>query len=129
MATMKAVRMHSYGGPDVLVYEDAPRPETGEGEVFVRVHVAGVNPLDWKIREGQMKSMIDYQLPLILGLDISGVVEAVGPGARPYRRDKTFTGCWISTAPGRMRSMPWGTPRRSPPNQTRSTTFKRRPFP
>lgn len=49
MATMKAVRMHAYGEPEVLVYEDAPRPYPAAGEVLVRVHAAAVNSLDWKI--------------------------------------------------------------------------------
>lgn len=80
MATMKAVRMHSYGGPEVLVYEDAPRPYPASGEVLVRVHAAGVNSLDWKIRFGQMRGMLDFQLPIILGSDAAGVVEAVGQG-------------------------------------------------
>lgn len=80
METMKAVRIHSYGGPEVLVYEDAPRPQAGEDEVLVRVHAAGVNPVDWKVREGSGKDRLGHKLPLILGWDVSGVVEAVGPG-------------------------------------------------
>ena len=52
MPTMKAVRVHAYGGPEVLIYEDAPRPEAGPGEVVVAVHAAGVNPFDWKVRAG-----------------------------------------------------------------------------
>lgn len=50
MATMKAVRLHEFGGPKVLVSEDAPRPEAGPGEVLIRVRAASVNPADWKIR-------------------------------------------------------------------------------
>ncbi len=80
MATMKAVRMHRYGGPEVLVYEDAPRPQAGQGEVLVRVHAAAINPVDWKIREGYGKDRIGHKLPLIPGWDVSGVVEDVGPG-------------------------------------------------
>ena len=51
-ASMKAVRMHEFGKADVLVYEDAPRPEPKADEVLVKVHAAGVNPVDWKIRSG-----------------------------------------------------------------------------
>lgn len=80
METMKAVRFHSYGTPEVLVYEDAPIPEPGQGEVRVRVHAAAVNPADWKFRVGHMQGFFDYQLPLILGLDVAGVVEKVGAG-------------------------------------------------
>ncbi len=80
MKTMKAVCIYSYGGPGVLVYEDAPRPHPGRGEVLIRVHAAGINPVDWKIREGHFKEMLPHTLPLVLGWDVSGVVEAVGSG-------------------------------------------------
>ncbi|GFE61145.1 NADP-dependent oxidoreductase [Geobacter sp. AOG2] len=79
METMKAVRIHAYGGPEVLVHEDAPRPQPGKDEILVRVHAAAVNPVDWKIREGYLKDMLDSRLPLIMGWDVSGTVEAVGP--------------------------------------------------
>ena len=84
-ATMKAVRFHEYGGPEVLVYEDAPRPQAGAGEVLVRVHAAGVNPIDWKLREGYLKKFLDLPLPVIPGRDFSGIVEAVGPGAAGFK--------------------------------------------
>jgi NADPH:quinone reductase-like Zn-dependent oxidoreductase len=80
MKTMKAVCIYSYGGPDVLVYEDAPRPHPGDGEVLVRVHAAGINPVDWKIREGHLKERLHHTLPLVLGWDVSGGVEALGSG-------------------------------------------------
>ncbi len=80
MKTMKAVRIHSYGGPEVLVHEDAPCPHPGDGEVLVRVHAAGINPVDWKIREGHLKEMIHHAFPLVLGWDVSGVVASLGPG-------------------------------------------------
>lgn len=90
---MKAVRIHTYGGPEVLVYEDAPQPEPGRAELLVQVHAAGVNPVDWKIREGHLKTLLRYRLPLILGWDFSGVVEEVGsavtdftPGDEGYAR-------------------------------------------
>lgn len=79
MKTMKAVRMHAYGGPEVLKYEDAPLPRIEREDVLIRVHAAGVNPVDWKIREGYLKGRIQYELPLVLGWDVSGVVEEVGP--------------------------------------------------
>src|ERR1700719_4693607 len=78
--TMKAIRIHNYGGPEVLQYEDAPRPQPQAGEVLVRVHAAGVNPIDWKVREGHMKDFWPHKFPLILGWDLSGVVEELGPG-------------------------------------------------
>ena len=85
MATMKAIRIHSYGGPEVLEYEDAPKPEAAEGEVLVRVHAAGVNPLDWKVRNGHVKEWIKHQLPLIPGWDVSGIIETVGPGVSKFK--------------------------------------------
>lgn len=85
METMKAVRIHSYGGAEVLVYEDAPRPEPEPGEVLVRVYAAGVNSLDWKICSGQMQGMMDFSLPMILGSDAAGVVEAVGVGVTAFQ--------------------------------------------
>lgn len=82
---MKAVRIHSYGGPDVLVYEDAPRPSIADDEILVRVHAAAINPVDWKIREGYLKQMIAYQLPVILGWDVSGIVEEVGSRVKDFQ--------------------------------------------
>jgi len=80
MATMKAVRIHAYGGPEVLVYEAAPRPEPAADEVLLRIHAAGVNPADWKTREGFFKASSNQQLPIIIGGDVAGVIEAVGSG-------------------------------------------------
>ncbi len=75
---MKAVRIHNYGHGEVLAYEDAPMPEISSNEVLVRVVATSVNPVDWKIREGYLKQMIPYPLPLTLGWDVSGIVESVG---------------------------------------------------
>ena len=78
MATMKAVRMHDYGGPEVIVYEEVPRPEPAADEVLIHVQAAGVNPVDWKIREGFGKEWFGHQLPLTLGCDLAGIVESTG---------------------------------------------------
>ena len=79
MTTMKAIRQHEFGGVEVLQYEDAPRPEPASGEVLVKVHAAGINPVDWKTRLGRgMAGRQSNPFPLVLGWDISGVVEAVG---------------------------------------------------
>jgi NADPH:quinone reductase-like Zn-dependent oxidoreductase len=85
MSTMKAVRFHAYGTPDVLVYEDAPKPEPSSGEVLVKIHAASVNPIDWKIRAGHLRSFRDYPLPLIPGWDVSGVVESAGAGVTRFK--------------------------------------------
>ena len=68
---MQAVVMHETGGPDVLRYEEAERPEPGDGEVLIRVHAASVNPTDWKYRRG----LAEKPLPAVLGNDVSGTVE------------------------------------------------------
>jgi len=92
MKTMKAVCIYAFGGPEVLVYEDAPRPRPGKGEILVRVHAAGINPVDWKIREGHLEEMLHHTLPLVLGWDVSGVVEALGSGAGRFRvGDEVFS--------------------------------------
>jgi NADPH:quinone reductase-like Zn-dependent oxidoreductase len=80
MKSMKAVCIYSYGGPEVLSYEDTPRPHPHEGEVLVRVHAAAINPIDWKVRAGLLQGMLHHTLPLILGWDVSGVVAALGSG-------------------------------------------------
>jgi NADPH:quinone reductase-like Zn-dependent oxidoreductase len=79
---MKAVRFHSYGEPINLVYEDVASPEPESSQVLIGVRSAGVNPLDWKIRAGYMKQMLDFSLPLILGMDVSGVVVRVGSNSQ-----------------------------------------------
>jgi NADPH:quinone reductase-like Zn-dependent oxidoreductase len=78
---MKAVRLHEFGGPEVLRYEGAPIPELTPGEVLVRVHAVSINPPDWYLREGYKMLPPEWQpkvaFPVILGTDISGVLEAV----------------------------------------------------
>lgn len=81
---MKAVRIYSFGGPEVLQVEDVPRPEPGEGEVLIRVRAASVNPVDYKMRQGGYRRA-KIELPATLGRDVSGTVEAVGPGAGGVR--------------------------------------------
>jgi len=75
---VKAIRIHEYGGPEVLVYEDVAKPEAGEGRVLVRVEAASVNPVDVAVREDRFPT--PKVPPKILGSDGAGVVEAVGPG-------------------------------------------------
>ncbi|MBX3084005.1 MAG: NADP-dependent oxidoreductase [Anaerolineae bacterium] len=83
---MKAARIHAYGEPDVLKYEDAPRPEPAAGEVLVKVHAIGLNPVDWKTRAGSgMSGRYGNQFPMIIGWDISGVVEAVGSSVTKFK--------------------------------------------
>src|ERR1041385_3745115 len=78
---MKAVQIHAYGGPEGLQYEDVPQPKPKANDILVRVHAAGVNPIDWKLREG----FLSAPLPMIMGIDFSGVVESVGSGVIKHR--------------------------------------------
>ncbi|MEU2356231.1 NADP-dependent oxidoreductase [Streptomyces misionensis] len=79
--TMRAIRLHEHGGPDVLRHDEVPMPEPGPGEVLVRVRAVGVNPPDWYLREGMSnlppETRPKFELPVIPGTDLSGVVEAV----------------------------------------------------
>ncbi len=77
---MKAIAQHEYGGPDVLVPAALPDPVAPPDGVVVRVHAAGVNPVDWKIREGYLDPIFPTHFPLVPGWDVAGVVESVGPG-------------------------------------------------
>lgn len=93
MSSMKAVQLHVYGGNEVLSYGDAALPVAGAGEVLVRIHATSVNPLDCAVHTGFASGYFEYELPLIPGTDVSGVVEAVGadvglfrPGDRVYGR-------------------------------------------
>lgn len=86
--TMKAIRQHEFGGPEVLRYEEAPLPELKPGEVLVRVHAVGINPPDWYLRAGYKDLPPEWQpavsFPFILGSDVSGVVEAVATDVQGF---------------------------------------------
>jgi alcohol dehydrogenase len=78
---MKAAQISSYGAKDVLnTVNDAPKPQIETGQALIEVHAAGVNPFDWKLREGYMKEFIPLNFPAILGGDFAGVVAEVGEG-------------------------------------------------
>ncbi|WP_034434151.1 NADP-dependent oxidoreductase [Candidatus Contendibacter odensensis] len=82
---MKAVRIHAYGGPELLHYETIPRPALNPDDLLIRVRAAAVNPVDWKIREGHLQGFLNHQLPLILGWDVSGEVVKMGPEATGFK--------------------------------------------
>ena len=77
-STMKAIVIHEYGGPEVLKYEDVPRPEPKADQILIRVIAAGVNPVDGMIRSGMFAKDGNGAFPMVLGGDIAGVVERVG---------------------------------------------------
>src|ERR1700756_2639442 len=88
---MKAIVIHGYGSPEVLKYEDYRDPVPGPGEVLVKVAASSVNPFDFKVRSGAMKDFIPLTFPAILGIDVSGRVEAVGAGVTGFGPgDKVF---------------------------------------
>src|SRR6266536_2461436 len=82
---MKAVVVHEYGGPEVLKYEDAPRPERKDDEILVRVIAAGVNPVDGMIRAGMFAKYSKNAFPMVPGYDIAGIVEETGAKTDKYK--------------------------------------------
>ena len=91
-----AVRFRRTGGPDVLVVEDLPPPEPGPGQVRLAVVAAGVNPVECRIRRGEVA--LDGDGPWGLGTDVAGVVDAVGEGPSPF----------APRSPARRRTARWG---------------------
>jgi alcohol dehydrogenase len=86
---MKAAQMKGYGSSDevIEISENAPAPnDPSAGKVLVKIKAAGINPVDWKIREGYMQQMIPLQFPSPLGMDFSGVIEKVGQGVSQFRQ-------------------------------------------
>jgi alcohol dehydrogenase len=90
---MKAAQITDYGGEEVVtINKDMPRSAPSEGKVLVEVYAAGVNPMDWKIRDGLTKSWLKLNFPAILGLDFSGVVAEIGQGATNFRKGNQVYG-------------------------------------
>ena len=101
---MKAVRIHRFGSPEVISLDDVPKPEPGRGEVVVRVNAAGIGPWDALIRRGE--SVLEQPLPLILGSELSGVVDSIGVGVEELKvgdeifgvTNERFTGAYAEYA-------------------------------
>jgi NADPH:quinone reductase-like Zn-dependent oxidoreductase len=101
---MKAARISAFGPPSVIAIEDVPRPEPGSGQLLVRVKAAGVGPWDALVREG--KSALHQPLPLILGSELAGIVEAIGPEVSGFKlgdevygaTNELFTGAYAECA-------------------------------
>lgn len=81
---MKAIVVHEYGGPEVLKFEEYPDPAPGPGEVLVRVAATSVNPIDYKQRAGLTKDFYPIHFPGLTGVDMSGTVVKLGPGAEGF---------------------------------------------
>src|SRR5690625_4837397 len=89
---MKAVIIENYGGIDELKYTEIDEPHLKDNDVLIEIAATSVNPVDWKIREGYLKGMLDYDFPLTLGLDAAGTIKEVGKNVTKFRiGDKVFT--------------------------------------
>ena len=83
---MRAFVLLGYGGPERTALTDFPKPSPRTGELLVRVHAAGLNPVDFKTRAGVLKIVQSYRLPIVMGNELSGVIEAVGPGITRFAK-------------------------------------------
>lgn len=88
---MKAIRIHQFGDANTLKLEDAPNISIGDDQLLVRVRAAGVNPIDWKIRQGYMKDVMPTQFPLTIGQDFAGEVVDKGKSITQFTKgDRVF---------------------------------------
>ena len=81
---MKAIAINEFGGRDKLKLMDLPMPEVGRNHILIQVKAAGVNPVDWKIREGMLKHRLPHEFPVVLGWDAAGVVAKVGADVEQF---------------------------------------------
>jgi NADPH:quinone reductase-like Zn-dependent oxidoreductase len=96
---MKAVRIHAFGGPEVLQVEDIARPVPAPDEILVQVYASGVNPVDWVVREGGNDALRPFlTLPMTLGCDAAGIVAEVGSGVTAFQKGDAVYG--IPNFPG-----------------------------
>lgn len=82
---MKAMIIEEFGGIDKIKLADVPTPEPQAHEILIKIAYAGVNPVDWKIREGMLQGMLPHSFPIILGWDVAGTVESVGNEVSTYQ--------------------------------------------
>ena len=97
---MKAIEMNGYGDMDQLSYDDVPTPKPGPNEVLVKVAAASINPIDWKIRRGDLKSLMPVQFPAIPGRDFAGEVVETGPGVSNFKPGQKVMGVGNRTYAG-----------------------------
>lgn len=84
---MKAVRIHEFGGPDRVQIEEVATPKVTRGQALVRIHAAGVNPVDWMVREHIYNPKGADRVPMTLGQDFAGVIEKIGSGSKSSLRE------------------------------------------
>ena len=82
---MKAIAIDGYGDAGDLQPREAPDPKPGDEEILIRVRASGVNPLDWKIRQGQLRLFLRLRFPYVLGSDIAGEVVSTGILAERFK--------------------------------------------
>ncbi|WP_078393509.1 NADP-dependent oxidoreductase [Shouchella patagoniensis] len=88
---MKAVIINEYGGKDQLKEVEIEKPKPKKNQVVVKAEATSINPIDWKLREGYLKEMLDWEFPIILGWDVAGVIEEVGDGVSNWQvGDRVF---------------------------------------
>lgn len=89
---MRALTFTRYGGPEAMELRHVPVPTPGPREVLIRVHAAGLNPIDYKMREGRLRAIYRYRLPIIARNELSGVVADKGSGVTSVNEgDRVFT--------------------------------------
>ncbi|MCB5185330.1 NADP-dependent oxidoreductase [Methylobacillus gramineus] len=81
----RAVLVRAYGGAAAVEVADIEKPVPEQGEVLVRISAAGVNGIDWKVREGNVRNAFPLPLPIVLGAELAGVVDAIGSGVSRFR--------------------------------------------
>ena len=90
---MKSAQINRYGGSEVIeINQNTPEPTLSSGKVLVSVKAAGLNPVDWKIREGYFQQMIQLQFPFTLGMDFSGIVKEIGGGVSDFKQGDEIYG-------------------------------------
>jgi len=82
---MFAMVLNRVGGPEVFEYQQVPTPQPAAGEVLIKIACAGINPADWKDRQGHLEQYYSYQFPYIVGFDAAGIIAQVGAGVSEYK--------------------------------------------
>jgi NADPH:quinone reductase-like Zn-dependent oxidoreductase len=96
---MKAITLNGFGGPEVLTLAEVPLPTPGPGQIRVQVRAAGVNPIDGKIRSGAMEAIFSTAFPAVLGVDVAGIVDALGDGVTDIAVGDPVVG-WVDAPAG-----------------------------
>jgi len=95
---MKAVFFEEFGGPEVLQFGTLPPPDLTDGHLLVDVHCAGVNPMDWKLRQGAYAKIFEHRFPIVAGFDFSGTVRDAGPGVSDFAAGDRVNGMNLTKA-------------------------------